>query len=248
MANKCALEQEVKAMKKHFGGLLALVKDLKAEVENVKKKLEPNKNPEVKKIIEKQKLLNELIVANTESIKKIESEMKEIQKKGNVIPPIIEKEVDEAKNVAGSNLAIKKCRYFDKGYCKYAKKCRYLHPKEICKTHIENMKCKVKECSRRHPKACKWYQREVGCTRLNCEYLHFTLAETENVTKAESKDYECAGCKNVWQDENCVIKQNIENTEGFFCLNCDDWIINKSEVLKSNWTLFDLHGHLRQDV
>ena len=34
----------------------------------------------------------------------------------------------------------------------------------------------------------------------------------------------------------------------FFCLNCDDWIGNKEEVLKSDWTLFDSNGDLRRDV
>ena len=26
-----------------------------------------------------------------------------------------------------------KCRYFNKGFCKYQKKCRYLHPKNTCR-------------------------------------------------------------------------------------------------------------------
>ena len=71
---------------------------------------------------------------------------------------------------------------------------------------------------------------------------------SENDAKVKSNDYECAGCKNVWQDENCVVRQNIENKEVYLCLNCDDWIVNKSAVLSSNWTLFDQYGNFRQDV
>ena len=48
MANKSALEEEGKVMRKQFDRLLALVKDLKAKEEDVVKKLETNKNPEVK--------------------------------------------------------------------------------------------------------------------------------------------------------------------------------------------------------
>ena len=33
-----------------------------------------------------------------------------------------------------------------------------------------------------------------------------------------------------------------------FCLNCDDWVKDKSKVLDENWTLFDNEGNLRYDV
>ena len=120
--------------------------------------------------------------------------------------------------------------------------------REICKTHQEQQKCKDKGCRGRHPKSFKWFQRDIGCKRLNCQYLHVTLVEKEKDNTIESKDYECAGCKNVWQDENCVIGQNIGNRKVYLCLNCDDWIVNKSAVLNYDWTLFGQYGNLRQDV
>ena len=57
-----------------------------------------------------------------------------------------------------------------------------------------------------------------------------------------------AGCKNIWQDKECVKKHEIKSTEIVLCLNCDDWISDKSSVLKGNWTLFDQHANLRKDV
>ena len=45
-----------------------------------------------------------------------------------------------------------------------------------------------------------------------------------------------------------MVKHIIKSKEMFFCLNCDDWIGNKEEVLKSDWTLFDSNGDLRRDV
>ena len=33
-----------------------------------------------------------------------------------------------------------------------------------------------------------------------------------------------AGCKNIWQDKECVKKHEIKSTEIVLCLNCDDWI------------------------
>ena len=51
----------------------------------------------------------------------------------------------------------------------------------MCKVHIENIKCNVKGCKERHPKVYKWFQREAGCRRVNCDCLHANLAQ--NVTK-----------------------------------------------------------------
>jgi hypothetical protein len=226
------------------------VKDLKAKVEKLEDKGEPMENPDLKEIIEKQRILAELIEANSDRIICIDSEIKDIKNRRNFIPPSPEKDSDENKEVTENNSVNKKCRYNDKGYCKFQKRCRYFHPLEICKIHLEKQKCKDKGCRGRHPKACRWFQRDIGCKRRNCEYLHVFLAKTENEAKTKSKDYECAaaGCKNVWQDTKCVVKQNIGNGEVFLCLNCDDWIVNKSAVLNSDWTLFDQHGNLRQDV
>ena len=40
MADKNNLEEKVKVMKRHFGGLVSLVKDLKARLENIEKRTE----------------------------------------------------------------------------------------------------------------------------------------------------------------------------------------------------------------
>ena len=48
--------------------------------------------------------------------------------------------------------------------------------------------------------------------------------------------------------ENYVVKHEIENMQLWFCLNCDEWIQDKTQVLKKDWTLFDQIGDLRRDV
>ena len=147
-------------------------------------------------------------------------------------PTPAEDDSEKVKEAEESNNFIKKCRYYDKGDCKYQRKCRYFHPKEICKSHLQNLNCKLKGCRERHPKACKWFQRDVGCKRTDCEFLH--IVGTEN--HLSLTDFKCAGCENVWKDENCVIKHDMQNKEVFFCLNFDDWIV---------WTLLDEPGNLR---
>jgi hypothetical protein len=72
MADKDNLEEEVK---RHFGGLVSLVKDLKARLERLENVTEHDLNKEIKAIMEKQTVLEELIVANTERIKRIDCEV-----------------------------------------------------------------------------------------------------------------------------------------------------------------------------
>ena len=61
----------------------------------------------------------------------------------------------------------------------------------------------------------------------------------------EVASFECAGCKYAWSDVTCVVKHSVQNMEIYFCLNCDDWIVDKSVVLQPGWSLFDLAGNLR---
>ena len=75
--------------------------------------------------------------------------------------------------------------------------------------------------------------------------MHVTVADE----KREILDnFECASCKYTWQDEECVVEHIIENMRTYFCLNCDDWVKQKTNVLKVGWTLLDEDGHLRADV
>ena len=67
MANKISLEEEVKIMEKHFGGLVSLVKDLKAKVETFDKILGINEKQEIQDILEKQRVITELLLSNSES-------------------------------------------------------------------------------------------------------------------------------------------------------------------------------------
>ena len=65
--------------------------------------------------------------------------------------------------------------------------------------------------------------------------------ESRNVNTSES-------CKCIWKDRNCVVEHDIKNIKIFFCLNCEDWVNIKENVLNEGWTLFDEGGNLRMDV
>ena len=188
-------------------------------------------------------------MVNIESIIRIDKEMEEMKNSGFGSQSSRGNHTEEVKGASEKGIVTKKCRYYDKGYCKYASKCRYSHPKEMCRTYKESKRCKDRGCGGRHPRACKWFQRDVGCRRLNCDYLHVktNVAKNENLQK-ECKQFKCAGCNDTWEDTNCVVKHQLKHGEVYFCLNCDDWIVNKSEVFNIGWTLFDQYGNLRQNV
>ena len=90
----------------------------------------------------------------------------------------------------------------------------------------------------RHPKQCKLMEASGECNYKRCDYLH----------KHDIKKYKCESCKCAWENANHVVEHWIENIKLYFCLNCEDWVQHKSNVLKDGWSLFDEEGLLRRDV
>ena len=183
-------------------------------------------------------------MANSENLKRIDSEIKEMKNRIIATPNPREEDMDEGKEAEERNLAIKKCRYFNRGYCKYKSRCKYFHPQQICQDHLETLDCELKGCKNRHPKVWKWFRKAGGCNREeNLEFLHVTSA-CDEINAHKEIAYKCKSCRSIIKSENYVIRHIIQN----FCLNCDDWVQNKELVLKCEWTLFDENGDLRRDV
>ena len=75
------------------------------------------------------------------------------------------------------------------------------------------------------------------------------LLQQMTTTKGSQKSgLKCEGCKSTFESESYVVNHIIKDRPLVFCLNCDDLIQNKEEVLKSDWSLFDANGDLRRDV
>ena len=73
------------------------------------------------------------------------------------------------------NKKAKKCRYDNKGFCKFQEKCKFFHSGKICEKYIKEGKCDLgQSCRCRHPKECKyWIKVSKGCKRAGCcKYLH----------------------------------------------------------------------------
>ena len=312
------LEEQIQKLQKPFGAIVSTVKHLKAKIEDLEEKLVENKLNEVKEVLETQRVIDEVVVANSDAIRHIKTEIIQIKsekytdrsdqtigvdkneksvkkmfekqeklegtisknaKSIKVIDDDIKKilidkkekdaskqaieaaikqlnqEISKIKEAEGENseegqivsdkMKNLKCRYFNSGYCKYKKRCKFLHPKNICK----ETKCDKEKCPNRHPKPCKWYKGETGCRRgKDCDFSHDTLVCGDKNMENQPKYFNCVSCKHTWNETKFVIKHNIKGMEVYFCLNCEDWVKLKDNVFDQGWSLFDQDGNLNHFV
>ena len=159
--SKMSLEEEVKTLKKHMGRLVVTVTDLKKTVEVLEKKVSFKKNEEIKEMLEAKKVVDEVIAANASEIKRLECEIDKIRitKSDNVVSdkPTAKDKIllkvhndkdrkEAEKNNKETKNKAKVCRYFNRGYCKYKFKCRFIHTKEICEEFIKTQNCTRTVC------------------------------------------------------------------------------------------------------
>ena len=93
-----------------------------------------------------------------------------------------------------------KCRYWDRGYCKYQKQCKFEHPMATCEIFLKEGKCKQRTCEKRHPISCYFWKGD-GCNRGKyCAYLHLetelklNLKKCDRCMKVANQTYFCDFC------------------------------------------------------
>ena len=61
----------------------------------------------------------------------------------------------------------KRCRYNNKGYCRYQNECKFRHFEKVCEKFLKDGKCDLEQnCQSRHPQTCKfWKGDSKGCKR-----------------------------------------------------------------------------------
>ena len=75
-----------------------------------------------------------------------------------------------------------RCRHYNSGYCKFAKKdrgCRFFHPEATC----ELPNCRNKKCPDRHPMSCKFG--DTCLFQIRCSYKHAKDRAPEKSTSIE---------------------------------------------------------------
>ena len=68
---------------------------------------------------------------------------------------------------------VKRCKWWDRGFCRERGACFYSHTKGDCQEHLKGG-CTIKGCNTfRHRKKCRYFNTAVGCHRgESSEYLH----------------------------------------------------------------------------
>jgi hypothetical protein len=87
-------------------------------------------------------VIDEVIVDNSDAIHRIKKEIKEIMEQR--VDTSNQSTDKEATNQVGQ----KKCKFFNRGHCKYVKRCRNFHPNEICSTYLGGKMCYQSCCQK----------------------------------------------------------------------------------------------------
>ena len=242
MVSNKALEERVQSLERSMGTIVKALKEIKVGMNEVREEKNKEQTDEIGEILKNKKEVEDNLAKHEEAINRIEMDIVKLE-------TMIQSDKSKGcSNVDSEPQTIdykeRTCRYHNKGFCKYKLKCRYFHSKQICEDYEIHGTCEQKTCSKRHPEQCKFWNAGKCSRNESCDFLHVTLASGDHRFSL----FECAGCKNVWDDKACVVMQTINGRETFFCLNCQDWIKDKTRVFEQNWTLFDDEGFLRRDV
>ena len=83
----------------------------------------------------------------------------------------------------------RKCRYYNKGYCKNETECNFYHPENVCDKSLLENECSDRGCTKRHPRSCKfWLKDSRGCFRGDlCKYLHREKEKGQHIKDLENK-------------------------------------------------------------
>ena len=79
---KPTLEDQIKTLERHFGGFVATVRNLKVSVDDLKQKFEGIEKKEIREMVETQKVMEEVVVANSDTIDKLKKDVILIKVKG----------------------------------------------------------------------------------------------------------------------------------------------------------------------
>jgi hypothetical protein len=91
---------------------------------------------------------------------------------------------------------IRKCRYWNRGYCREGRKCFWSHPEGDCQEYLQEGRCRDRGCPRRHRKVCRYSVGEDCTRKRGCQYLHQDVGITiKEHRKDENKSFDLGkGC------------------------------------------------------
>ena len=148
MTTKVSIEEEVKKLQKHVGGMAMMLKDLKHSVEVLERRVSANENDAIKQILDALEVVDKKLKTNLVAIKWIDEEIFDLSRRdvatdgGKVTPESVNhgqdgktkswklkkdvvaadtKDTLESINQGqeGESKSRKLCKYYNRGYCKY---------------------------------------------------------------------------------------------------------------------------------
>ena len=145
MGDKTPLELQVLGLEKNMVTVVKAIKELRSTVKELENKLDQPESKEIQEINDIQKLVENAIEENAEAIKRVNNEIFNLQ---NYKAKASTGEVDMNKG----EKSVKRCRYNNRGHCKYKTECKFIHYREVCQTYLDGRKCDQNACKKRHPK------------------------------------------------------------------------------------------------
>ena len=109
MADKVSLELQVKGLEKNMAAIIKAFKGFKVSLDALEKKVNKHQEEEIKELIKTQKMLNDIVVSNSEAIKQIDIEIKRLENEREAAKVDSKKDEDDTRAIKA-----KKRKYFNK--------------------------------------------------------------------------------------------------------------------------------------
>ena len=168
-------------------------------------------------------------VTSDDELVKVEAELQKVT---------IDIKVEESKTK-------RRCRYFNRGYCKVGSNCEFDHSQGDCERHLGGEHCRERDCEKRHRKVCKYWDSKESCFRgSKCQYLHEYIEQKREKVIQESLE-KCDACNFDNYEKDQVVKHIIKGREFQICLQCNHVIKNKNILVSKK---LDMREIYRKDI
>ena len=75
------------------------------------------------------------------------------------------------------------CKHNQQGYCKFGSHCQMFHNNNVCKEIV----CTDRNCTKRHPRSCKYLNLYGRCRFPSCAYAHIKSNIQSEIEKLEKE-------------------------------------------------------------
>ena len=120
----------------------------------------------------------------------------------------------------------RKCRYHNRGFCKFGDQCHFQHHSSICEEYKNNGQCERQDCHSRHPKLCRhWAKKPDGCKRNEkCQYLHDEKKKYKSTTNNLTNSID----KQDITENSGILNQSNDNTSD------DDITVHSKQAVETD--------------